>query len=76
MQSIFQLFLLRLVFDEFLYSLQLVLTARLESAGVMENIAIMVREDELVVDVVLTTLQGGFSWPAIANNNKPAKPPL
>jgi len=44
-----------------LYSLQLVFTARLESTGVVENIAFMVREDEFVVDVVLATLQAGFS---------------
>jgi len=39
----------------------------------VENIAIVVREDEFVVDVVLATLQAGS---AIANNNKPAKPLL
>jgi len=61
MQSIFQSFLLRLAFDKFLYSLQLVFTACLKSPGVMENIAIVVREDEFVVDVVLATLRGGIS---------------
>jgi len=61
MQSITQPLLLRLAFDKFLYSLQLVFTARLESTGVVENIAFMVREDEFVVDVVLATLQAGFS---------------
>ena len=57
MQSIFQSFLLRLAFDKFLYSLQLVFTACLKSAGVVENIAIVVCEDEFVVNVVLATLQ-------------------
>ena len=76
MQSIFQLFLVRLVFDKFLYNLQLVFTARLKSARVMENIAIMVCEDEFIVDLVLATLQAGFSRSAIVNNNKPAKPLL
>jgi len=61
MQSIFQSSLLRLAFDKYLYHLQLVLTARLKSAGVVENIAVVVREDEFVVDVVLATLQAGFS---------------
>ena len=61
MQSIFQLPLLRLALDEFLYSLQFVFTARLKSAGVVEKIAIMVREGEFVVDVVLATLQVGPS---------------
>jgi len=52
---------LRLAFDKFLYHLQLVFTAGLKSTGVVENIAVMVREDEFVVDVVLATLQAGFS---------------
>ena len=61
MQSICQSLLLRLAFDKFLYSLQLVFTARLKSAGVVENIALMVCEDDFVVDIVLATLQAGFS---------------
>jgi len=61
MQSIFQLSLVRLAFDKFLYSLQLVFTARLKSTGVVENIANVVREDEFVVDLVLATLQTGLS---------------
>jgi len=61
MQSTSQCFLSRLASDKFLYCLQLVFTARLKSAGVMENIAIVVREDEFVVDVVLATLQAGLS---------------
>jgi hypothetical protein len=56
-----QSFLSRLAFDKFLYGLQLILTARLKSAGVMENIATMVLEDEFVIDVMLTTLKAGFS---------------
>jgi len=42
----------------------------------VENIAVMVREDEFVVDVVLTTLQAGFLISAIADNNKTVKPRL
>ena len=61
MQSIFQQLLLRLVFDKFFYNFQLVYTARLKSARVVENIAIVVREDEFVVDVVFATLKVGFS---------------
>lgn len=45
------------MFDKFLYGLQLGFTTRLKSTRVVENIAIMVREDEFVVDVVLATLQ-------------------
>ena len=76
MQSIFQSFLPRLAFDKFLYSLQLIFTARLKSAGVVENVAIVVREDEFVVDVVLATLQAGISRLTITNNNEPVKPLL
>ena len=61
MQSILQSVLLRLAFDKLLYNLQLAFTARLKSAGVMENVAIMVRKDEFVVNVVLATLQAGLS---------------
>ena len=74
MQSIFQSPLLRLAFDKFLYNLQLVFTPRLKSAGVMENIATMVCEDEFVVDIVVATLRGGLSRSAIADNSKPTKP--
>ena len=61
MQSILQLVLLRLAFDKFLYNVQLVFTTRLKSTGVMKNVAVMVREDEFIVDVVLATLQAGLS---------------
>ena len=75
MQPIFQSILLWLAFDEFLYGFQLVCTARLKSTGVVENIAIVIHEDEFVVDIVLATLQG-FSWLAVINNNKLAEPLL
>jgi hypothetical protein len=39
-----------------LYRFQFVFTARLKSPGVVENIAIVVCEDEFVIDVVLATL--------------------
>ena len=61
MQSIFQSLLLRLAFDKSLYSHQFAFTARLKSTGVMENVAIVVRKDEFVVDVVFATLQAGLS---------------
>jgi len=48
---------MRLSLDEFLHDLQLILTTRLESAGVMENITIMSFENEFVIDTVETTLQ-------------------
>jgi hypothetical protein len=44
-----------------LHSFQFIFTARLKSAGVVENIAIMVCEDEFIVDVVFATLQAGIS---------------
>ena len=76
MQSIPQLFLLWLAFDEFLYNFQFVFAARLKSAGVVKNVAIMVCEDEFVIDVVFTTLQAGILWSAVANIDKPIKPLL
>jgi hypothetical protein len=39
-----------------LHDLQLVVTASLESARVVENITFMIRKDEFVLDVVLATL--------------------
>jgi len=56
MQPILQSLLLRLASDKFSDSLQLVLTAGLKSAGVVENISLMVREDEFILNVVATTL--------------------
>ena len=61
MQPILQSLLPRLASDKFLDSLQLVLTARLKSAGVVENISLMVREDEFILNVVAATLSVGFS---------------
>ena len=56
-----QSLLLRLAFDKFLYNLQFVFSARFKSAGVVENVAVMVCEDEFVIDVVFATLQAGTS---------------
>ena len=56
MQPIFQSLLPRLVSDKFLDSLQLVFTARLESAGVMENVSTVVCEDKFILNVVMATL--------------------
>jgi hypothetical protein len=44
-----------------LHDLQLFFTAGLESTGVMENISLMIREDDFVLDVVQATLQEGTS---------------
>lgn len=51
MHSILHSLLLRLSPDEILHDLQLFLAALFKSAEVMENISIMTREDEFVVDV-------------------------
>ena len=61
MQPILQLPLSRLASDKFLDSPQLVLTARLKSAGVVENISLMVCEDEFILNIVLATLSTGSS---------------
>ena len=60
MQSVLQSFLLRLAIDKFLYGVQLAFTACLKSTGVVEDIAVMVGEDEFVVDIVLASLQAGL----------------
>ena len=61
MQPIPQLLLPRLASDKSLDNLQLVFTACLKSPGVVENVSIVVREDEFILDVVKTTLSTGFS---------------
>ena len=76
MQPVLQLFLSRLPSDKFPYSIQFVFTSRLKSAGVVENIACMVREDEFVIDIVVSTLQAGLSLSAIANEDELAEPLL
>jgi hypothetical protein len=61
MQSVLQSHLLRLAGDEFLDSVQLAFTARLKSTGVMENISLMVREDEFILNIVMATLSAESS---------------
>jgi hypothetical protein len=56
MQPISQSLLSRLASDKFSDSLQLVFTPRLKSAGVMENVSVVVREDEFIVNVVKAPL--------------------
>ena len=60
MQPILQSLLLRLASDKFLDGLQLIFTARLKSAGVVENISLMVREDQFILNIVVSTLSAGF----------------
>jgi hypothetical protein len=58
-----------------LNNLQLAFTTSLKSAGVVENVAIMVRKDEFVLDVMLATLEAGYSGSRSAvTNKKPARP--
>jgi len=61
MQPVPQSSLPRLASDKFLDSLQFVFTARLKSAGVVENVSIVVREDEFILNVVMATLSAGSS---------------
>jgi hypothetical protein len=61
MQPIPQSLLSRLASDKSLDSLQLVFTASLKSAGVMENISFVIREDEFILNVVMATLSTGSS---------------
>ena len=56
MQPIPQPLLPRLASDKFLDGLQLVFTAGLKSAGVVENVSKVVREGEFIFNVVMTSL--------------------
>jgi len=61
MQPILQPSLTSLATNKSLDGLQLIFTARLKPAGVMENISIVVREDEFILNVVKATLSTGSS---------------
>ena len=76
MQSLLQFFLLRLLTDKLLHSLQLVFAASLEATRVVENITFMTWKDDFVLDVMLATLRAGSSLSAVTDNlkNKPAQP--
>src|SRR6266850_439531 len=76
MQSILQSLLLRLTEDKFSNNLQLVFASSLKTAGVMENVTVVVGEDELVLDCMQATLHAGCSQSAVSHKNKPAQPPL
>ena len=65
MQPIPQSLLARLANDKFLDGLQLVCTACLKSTRVMENVSIVVREGEFIVDVVKATLSTEWSRSAV-----------
>ena len=56
MQSILQPPLLRPTTDKRLHGLQLLFTACLESAGVVEDISFMIRKNDFVLNVVQTML--------------------
>jgi hypothetical protein len=47
--------------DKRLHGLQLVFTACLKSTGVVENISLMIRKGDFVLDVVQAALQAGTS---------------
>ena len=76
MQPVLQSPLLRLASDKFLNDLQLFFTARLKSAGVVENVSIVIREDEFILNVVIATLSTEFSLSAVANQNMGIQPLL
>ena len=56
MQSILQSVLSRFATDKILHNFQLFFTASFESAGVVEDISVVVSEDEFVLDVMDVTL--------------------
>ena len=57
-------------------NLELVYTAPLESARVMENITVVAWKGEFVLDVMRATLQAGTILSDATNKNKPAQPLL
>jgi hypothetical protein len=73
-QSVLQLALSRFVTNELLNNLQLVFTARFKSAGVVEDITVVVGENEFVVDVMHATLEAASSRSAVTNKNNPDLP--
>jgi hypothetical protein len=75
MQSMTQYRLARPTADKILHRLQLIFNASFEPARVMENITVMISEDDLILDVVFTTLRkAGPSRLADIKNNKHAQP--
>jgi hypothetical protein len=60
--------------DKLLHNLQFFIIACLESAVVVENISVVIREDEFVLNIMHATLQVGSSQSAVTNKNKPARP--
>ena len=61
MQSIRQSLLPRLTTDEILDNVHLILTATLKSTGIVENITLMCRENEFVLDAMHAALQATIS---------------
>jgi hypothetical protein len=51
-----QLVFSRLSSNEVLHNLQFVVVSRLKSAGIMENITVMIGENKLILNAVLATL--------------------
>jgi hypothetical protein len=76
MQSILQSALARFATYKFLNDLQFVFTAGFESAGIVENITVVVSEDEFVLDVMHATLQAESSRSAATNGNLISLPDL
>jgi hypothetical protein len=76
MQSILQSLLLRLTEDKLSNDFQLVFASSLKTAGVVENVTVVVCEDEFVLDCMQATLHARCSQLAVENKNKPAQPRL
>ena len=76
MQPILQSLRPRLASDKPLDSLQFFVTARLKSAGVVENISIVIRKYEFILNIVMATLSTEASLSAIADQNLGIQPLL
>ena len=77
MQSISESLLCRLLANEILNDLQFFFAAGLKSAGIVENIPIVVCESEFVGDVMLAALHPACAQSAITNKvSLSDQPPL
>ena len=76
MQPILQSLRPRLASDKPLDSLQFFVTARLKSAGVVENISIVICKYEFILNIVMATLSTEASLSAIADQNLGIQPLL
>jgi hypothetical protein len=62
--------------NKILHDLQFIFTAGFKSAGLVENITVILCEYEFVLDVMQATLQAASSRSVATGENQPVQPPL